>query len=197
MQQIIRTFLVVSIAATFVACDKADVEEPAANMEPVDISTDPPKVTFTPEKAAGSAKAAAPSGPVSVSYRIIGRPVVGQPVAINLRFVSLMSGQPVNVAYRINDPTAMRLGESQPATMTVAPAEDRGGRPQQVTIIPMREGRLYLNVAASIATENGSYSTVTAIPIQVGDAPRSVRENGVVGRDENDEAIRSLPAQEN
>lgn len=194
MQQTFRTFVFVSIAATFVACDKADVDEPAANMEPVDISTAAPRDTFTPENAAGPA---APSGPVSVSYRIIGRPVVGQPVAIDLRFVSLMSDQPVNVAYRINDPTAMRLADSQPQSLSVAPAEDRGGRPQQVTIVPMREGRLYLNVAASVATANGSYSTVTAIPIQVGEAPRSVRENGVAGRDENDEAIRSLPAQEN
>ena len=206
MQQTIRSVLFVSIAATFVACDKADVDEPAAStadepsrsMEPVDISTAPPRVTFTPEKAAGPpAAAAAPSGPVSVSYRIIGKPVVGQPVTIDLRFVSLMGDQPVNVAYRINDPTALRLADSQPQSLSVAPAEDRGGRPQQVTIIPLREGRLYLNVAASIAIENGSYSTVTAIPIQVGDAPRNVRENGVVGRDENDEAIRSLPAQEN
>ena len=198
MQQTIRTILIVFVAGTVVACDKADIEEPPVNMEPVDISTDPPKVTFTPEKAAASpAAAAAPSGPVSVSYRIIGRPVVRQPVAIDLRFVSLMGDQPVNVTYRINDPTALRLADSQPQSLSVAPAEDRGGRPQRVTIIPMREGRLYLNVAASIVTENGSYSTVTAIPIQVGDAPRSVRENGVVGRDENDEAIRSLPAQEN
>ncbi len=203
MHKTIRTFLIVSIAAACVACDKADVDEPAASVEPVesltpvDISTTAPNVTFTPKKEAGPAAAVAPSGPISVSYRIIGRPVVGQPVAIDLRFVSLVSDRPVNVAYRILDPTALRLAESQPESLSVAPAEDDGGRPQQVTIVPLREGRLYLNVAASIDTENGTLSTVTAIPIQVGEAPRSVQQNGVAGTDENDEAIRSLPAQEN
>ncbi len=203
MHQTIRTYLFVSIAAACVACDKADVDEPAASSEPVDsltpvdISTTAPKVTFTPKKEAGPAAAIAPSGPISVSYRIIGRPVVGQPVAIDLRFVSLVSDRPVNVAYRILDPTALRLADSQPESLSVAPAEDAGGRPQQVTIVPLREGRLYLNVAASIETENGTLSTVTAIPIQVGEAPRSVQQNGVAGTDENEEAIRSLPAQEN
>ncbi len=195
MQQTIRTFLFVSVAAACVACGKTDVDEPAASVEPVDISTTAPTVAFTPEKA--TAAAGAPSGPISVSYRIIGKPVVGQPVAIDLRFVSLVSDRPVNVAYRINDPTALRLAESQPNSLSIAPAEDRGGRPQQVTIIPLREGRLYLNVAASIDTENGTLQTVTAIPIQVGEAPRRVQQNGVAGTDENEEAIRSLPAREN
>ena len=194
MKQITKTLIMI-FAAACVACDKTDVDEPAASVEPVDISTPAPSVTFTPEK--GTAPAGAPSGPISVSYRIIGKPVVGQPVAIDLRFVSLVSDRPVNVSYRINDPTAMRLAESQPESLSVAPAADDGGRPQQVTIVPLREGRLYLNVAASIDTENGSLSTVTAIPIQVGEAPRSVQQNGVAGMDENEEAIRSLPAQEN
>ena len=194
MKQITKTLIMI-FAAACVACDKTDVDEPAASVEPVDISTPAPSVTFTPGK--GTAPAGAPSGPISVSYRIIGKPVVGQPVAIDLRFVSLVSDRPVNVSYRINDPTAMRLAESQPESLSVAPAADDGGRPQQVTIVPLREGRLYLNVAASIDTENGSLSTVTAIPIQVGEAPRSVQQNGVAGTDENEEAIRSLPAQEN
>jgi hypothetical protein len=37
-------------------------------------------------------------------------------------------------------------------------------------------------------------STVTAIPIQVGEAPREIQENGTATTDENGEAIRSLPA---
>ena len=69
---------------------------------------------------------------------------------------------------------------------------DVGGR-QQVTVIPMREGRLYLNVSASVETETGSMSTVTAIPIQVGDAPRELQDHGELTTDESGEAIRVLP----
>ena len=61
----------------------------------------------------------------------------------------------------------------------------------------MREGRLYLNVTAAIETEDGSMSTVLAIPIQVGAARREVQQNGEITTDENGELIRSLPASEN
>ncbi len=159
------------------ACGKADVEAPV--------------VTFTPD----SDIVGKPSGPIAVSYRIIGKPVVGQPVAIELKFDSAFGDQSVRVAYRINDATAMRLADSQPAALTIALAEDHAGNSHRVTVIPMREGRLYLNVSASVDTVEGSMGTVTAIPLQVGNAPRPVQENGTAGTDENGDAIRALPAQ--
>jgi hypothetical protein len=46
-------------------------------------------------------------------------------------------------------------------------------------------------------TESGSLQTVTAIPIQVGAAPRELQENGTVTTDEDGELIRDMPASEN
>ena len=63
---------------------------------------------------------------------------------------------------------------------------------QQVTIVPQREGRFYLNVSASYQSEDGTTSTVTAIPIQVGTGARELQEHGEVQTDENGEAIRVL-----
>ena len=160
------------------ACGKAEVEAPA--------------VTFTPDKGI----VGKPSGPISVAYRIIGKPVVGQPVAIELKFDSSLGDGPVDVVYRINDATAMRLADSQPSALTITAAADDEGSSQRVTVIPMREGRLYLNVSASVDTDKGSMGTVTAIPIQVGNAPRAITENGTARTDENGNAIRALPAEE-
>ena len=184
-----------AVFACFVmaACGNSGVEQSAA-IEEVEVSNDAPIVTFTPKSDTMSA--GKPSGPITVAYRIIGKPVVGQPVAIDLRVSSTLSPQPINIGYRINDATAMRLAKSQPETVTLAPnTVDRMGV-QQVRIVPMREGRLYLNVSASIETENGSMSTVTAIPIQVGDAPRTLGENGELQTDAEGNQIRVLPAKE-
>ena len=63
---------------------------------------------------------------------------------------------------------------------------------QQVTIIPQREGRFYLNVSASYETEDGTMSTVTAIPIQVGTGARELQEHGEVQVGEDGEAVRVL-----
>ena len=46
-------------------------------------------------------------------------------------------------------------------------------------------------------TDTGSLQTVTAVPIQVGAAPRELQENGVVTTDANGELVREMPASEN
>jgi hypothetical protein len=53
---------------------------------------------------------------------------------------------------------------------------------------------LFLNVTAHMQTDTGSLQTVTAVPIQVGAAPRELQQNGVVTTDENGELIREMPA---
>ena len=103
-----------------------------------------------------------------------------------------MATHPVNLVYRINDATSMMLAESQPASVRMEPAANETDFRQQVTIIPQREGRFYLNVSASIETESGTISTVTAIPIQVGTGTRELQEHGEVQIDENGEAVRVL-----
>jgi len=196
MQQLQYFALGLVLATTMAACGKADVDEPAVEVEAADVSADAPAVTFTPDINSTGDVVGKPSGPITVSYRIIGRAVVGRPVAVELRISSSLGNQTMKVAYRTNDPTALRLAESEPRELSVSPAAGSTGITQQVTVIPMREGRLFLNVSVSVETENGSMSTVTAIPIQVGEAPRAVEENGTAMTDENGEAVRSLPAQE-
>lgn len=187
----------VIFAACLTGCGNSpDNGKASSGSDEVDVATTAPSVTFTPKgDTAGAGK---PSGPVTVAYRLIGKPVVGQPIAVDLRVMSTLEGRPITLSYRINDTTALTLAESQPQSITMAAgADEDGGRVQQVTVIPMREGRLYLNVSASVDTENGSMSTVTAIPIQVGDAPRTMQENGSLTTDEKGDSVRVLPASEN
>ena len=152
-----------------------------------------PSVT-TPSRGGVTAK---PQGPVSIQYRIIGTPVVGQPLAIDIEVRSLAGDQAISLAYRINDSTAMELAEAQPASVSIVPHP--GGEPslQQVQLVPLREGRLFLNVSASVEVDSGTVSSAIAIPIQVGAAPREVQPNGTITTDDDGQAIHSLPASEN
>ena len=141
----------------------------------------------------GAATTVKPQGPVRIDYRIIGTPIVGQPVGVDLEITSFVGKQPVAIEYRINDSTAMQFPEAQPARVTLAPTAE--GKPglQQVRVVPLREGRLYLNVTAEIETESGTIATATAIPIEVGASPaRAPEANGVTGTDENGEAVQVL-----
>jgi len=176
------------VAFIVAGCGPSGGDEPLAAS---DASAAAPDVTSMPaDNAAETAKVA---GPVSIAYRIIGQPVVGQPLAIDLVVTSSLGGQPVRLDYRVVDTSALRLGDAQTAFATIA----AGSAPvttgdQQVTVVPMREGRLYLNVSATVETDDGSLSTVTAIPIQVGDVRRDPARNGVLSTDEDGNAVRVL-----
>ena len=162
------------------------------------VSTEAPAVTFKPGPESNRTSKLGP--PVRVDYRIIGEPIVGQPVAIDLRLTSSLGTKTLDLNYRVNDSTALQFPDSQLQRVAIAPApseSDLSLAAQQVTVIPMREGRLFLNVAVSMETDTGSWSSVTAVPIQVGKAPRELLENGTVTTDENGELIRSLPSSEN
>ena len=176
------TSKIIIMAAILAACGDAAVEgEPQA----------------AADAAVAEGMAAKPQSPVAIDYRIIGTPIVGQPLAIDIEIRSLLGPQPISLQYRINDSTAMELAEAQPAQLSIAPMADSAPLVQQVRLVPLREGRLFLNVAASVEIEGGKVSTVAAIPVQVGAAPRQPAVNGTVTTDENDEAIHSLPADEN
>ena len=123
--------------------------------------------------------------------------MVGQPVTVDLKVKSNVGDMPVTLSYSASDSTAMTFSESQQRMVSLAFVDDERTTGQQVTVVPTREGRLFLNVTAHVQTDTGSLQTVTAVPIQVGAAPRELQENGVVTTDENGELIREMPASEN
>ena len=197
-----RTSSLLCFAIVLAAC--GDDGAPAANTEAAGDaqlqqttpSTD--NAAANKDRFAGNTRKMEP--PVRVNYRVIGEPIVGQPVAIDLQLDTNLGSETLDLAYRINDTTALQFPEAQPLAVAISPTPgngDRGLAAQQVTVIPMREGRLFLNVAAKMQTDTGSMQTVTAIPLQVGAAPRQLEQNGAVTTDANGELIRDMPASEN
>ena len=175
------------------ACGNSDIEEAAVEAE-TSLAKNTPEVSVKPESRFDGT-IAKPGAPFSVSYRVIGKPIVGSPVAVELQVTSTLGPEPIRVSYRINDASSMMFHEAQPLEVEMAPADNEKFIAQQVTIIPQREGRMYLNVSASVETATGSTSSTVAIPIQVGSGARELQENGEVQLDENGEAVRVLTAE--
>jgi hypothetical protein len=186
-----KTLAVFTIAMFgLAACGSDTAEEPVAT-EVEDLSSAPDaRIKSVDPELDGAV--VTPGSPYRVSYRIIGTPIVGSPVTVDLRVESNRGAQPLNLDYRINDATSMILAESQPASVRMELAGDDAAFTQQVTVIPQREGRFYLNVSAYFETVDGTMSTVTAIPIQVGTGSRELQPHGEVQTDENGEAVRVL-----
>lgn len=136
-----------------------------------------------------------PSPPIKIDYEILGQPIVGIPLSINVRVSSPLE-QPIAVNYRINDSTGLMFTEAQAERVSLVPIGDEAFSAEQVTVIPQREGRLFLNVSAEIETEIGMMARVMAIPIQVGAMRPAPQLNGELTTGEEGEALISMPAKE-
>ena len=75
-------------------------------------------------------------------------------------------------------------------------ADPSSGAVQQLSVVPQREGRLYVNVSAEVMTPSGSMIRSMAIPIKVGAAPVQATPNGEVVEGVDGETVISLPAQQ-
>jgi len=153
-----------------------------------------------PGAVEAQASAGKPSAPIGIDYAIIGTPVVGQPVSINLEVSSSLRNRAVTLNYRINDARNLTFPEAQAQRVALAAFgdgdNDNDRVSQQVTVVPQREGRLYLNVYAEVDTEEGTLLKSVAIPIQVGRAPGQPEANGEPRQGPDGETVISLPAEE-
>ncbi|MEQ8204740.1 MAG: hypothetical protein RIA65_01090 [Woeseia sp.] len=138
-----------------------------------------------------------PGAPITIAYKVLGTPVVGQPVAVEVQVSSSLSDAPVRVSYFVNDVESMRFPESQSRTIELSAPADDGFAARQVTVIPLREGRLYLNVTAEVETSAGRMLKTMAVPIAVGQGVAEPVINGELRETADGETVISMPAREN
>jgi hypothetical protein len=180
-----------SAAHVLAACQSAN-DNDAAEAPPGAEVASKPAASSGAEPSPGK-----PSAPVRIDYTVVGNPIVGQPVSINLEVSSPMRDRPVTLHYRINDARDLTFPQAQAQSVSLAAFGDAERATRQVTVVPQREGRLYLNVSAEVETEGGTLLKSMAIPIQVGSAPRQQQTNGELKPDADGEPVISMPAEEN
>ncbi|MEX2257417.1 MAG: hypothetical protein WD672_01795 [Woeseia sp.] len=138
-----------------------------------------------------------PGGPITISYKVLGSAIVGQPVLIELEISSSITDRPIDVSYHIDDSASMLFPESQARRMEVRLARGDGPAERQVTVVPQREGRLYLNILAEVDTSDGMMIKTMSVPISVGAGAIEPEVNGELVEGPDGEVVISLPAEEN
>ena len=137
-----------------------------------------------------------PTAPISISYEVLGKAIVGLPVAINVRVRATSQDLgPVSVRYSINDTSALLFQEGQIELLEYRDVSELDV--QQVAVVPQREGRLYINVSAEVQTPGGLMIKSMAIPIQVGSTPSLPQTTGELVEGPDGETVISLPAEQN
>ena len=137
-----------------------------------------------------------PAAPVTIRYRVLGTPYVGQPVAIEIELLADGGVQPLRLSYAINDPDSLLFAADEPREIELGIDAESGSARRQVTVVPQREGRLYLNVTAEVATEAGALLKSMSIPLAVGRADVEAEVNGELQQGPDGETVISMPAGE-
>ena len=166
-----------------------------ADDEGATVASAPDAVVAVPGTAggdAGSVSQGKPTAPISMNYEVLGNPIVGQPVLINV-VVSSSQG-PVSVQYSITDGSAVAFQQGQVERLEIA--DPSSGAVQQLSVIPQREGRVYVNVSAEVETPSGAMIRSIAIPIKVGSAPEQPTINGELKEGPDGETVISMPARQ-
>jgi hypothetical protein len=135
-----------------------------------------------------------PSAPISMEYEVLGNPVVGSPVAINVRISASSEFGPVEVRYSIPDYSALvfQQGQVERVKVNMRDAVDL----RQLAVIPQREGRAFVNVSAEVQTPGGIMIKSMAIPVQVGGGLAKPQLNGELRQGPDGETVISMPAEE-
>jgi hypothetical protein len=184
-----KTLILILSSLMIAACGDADVT-PAGQPTTVDAPT--ASVAAKPEPVMDGASPGKPSAPISMTYEIVGNPIVGVPVLINVDVHS--EAGPVTVHYRINDTSALMFQDGQVERWQIP--DPASAQTQQLSVVPQREGRLYVNVSAEVMTANGAMIRSMSIPIKVGASPAAPIQNGELVEGPDGEKVISLPARE-
>ena len=123
-----------------------------------------------------------PGAPIEFRYAVNGSPVVGKPVSVSVTLTTPVEDRPIRLTYRAPEAGSLTFPESQATSVDVLPIGDAERRPLQVTVIPQRDGRVFLTVVASMETDTGAVMRSISIPLQVARAPlESLQESEADG----------------
>lgn len=104
---------------------------------------------------------------VDLDFRIIGRPLIGQPTRIELTVTADDPERPVVLEYRVLDAASIELAEGQPSRLEFGFAGGEAVARHTLTVLPRREGRHYVNVAATIRADGDELIRAISIPVSV------------------------------
>ncbi len=138
-----------------------------------------------------------PRPPISVDYRLLSEPAIGQPLTIELDISGPVDAGPIEVKYRSLDRQAMTFTSDSKSNQSFKLSSSRAtNNKRTIIVVPQKEGRNYFTVSTIIETDHGPMATSRSIAIQVGDEPYNKKINGQLVLDSNGEAVISMSATE-
>ncbi|MBM37460.1 MAG: hypothetical protein CMO97_00110 [Woeseia sp.] len=159
--RLIKFFCLISLFLLVMACESVEKD---SSDEAKLLSSNNNQIHLKSNEIASNA--------FEIKYDIQGKPIIGQAVSVKLIFDGSLESEQIQIEFKIEDPSSMIFSESQVEKINLQYNKIKNDNIfiQNVSIIPQKTGRIFLNVILSYEIKSGIVSIMKAIPIYVDSA---------------------------
>ena len=104
---------------------------------------------------------------ISIDYEILNTPKINEAVLVNLSISSADRTEEIHLSYQITIEEDLKFNENQLRDIKLTPKMDGTDHNLQISLIPMRKGRVFFVISATINYEKKSVAKTLSIPLNV------------------------------
>jgi hypothetical protein len=104
---------------------------------------------------------------ISIDYEILNTPKINETVLVNLLIGSSDKTEEIHLRYQITIEEDLKFNENQLRDIKLTPKMDGTNHNLQISLIPLRKGRVFFVISATINYEKKSVEKTLSIPLNV------------------------------
>ena len=104
---------------------------------------------------------------ISIDYEILNTPKINETVLVNLLIGSSDKTEEIHLRYQITIEEDLKFNENQLRDIKLTPKMDGTNHNLQISLIPLRKGRVFFVISATINFEKKSVGKTLSIPLNV------------------------------
>ena len=104
---------------------------------------------------------------ISIDYEILNTPKINETVLVNLLIGSSDKTEEIHLRYQITIEEDLKFNENQLRDIKLTPKMDGTNHNLQISLIPLRKGRVFFVISATINYEKKSVAKTLSIPLNV------------------------------
>ena len=104
---------------------------------------------------------------ISIDYEVLNTPKVNEIVLVNLVVDPADKTETIHLNYQIMINEDLKFNENQLQDIKISPKSDGSVHEQQISLIPLRKGRVFFVVSATINYKKKTVTKTLSIPLNV------------------------------
>lgn len=104
---------------------------------------------------------------ISIDYEILNTPKINETVLVNLLIGSSDKTEEIHLRYQITIEEDLKFNENQLRDIKLTPKMDGTNHNLQISLVPLRKGRVFFVISATINYEKKSVGKTLSIPLNV------------------------------